>query len=510
MQKNNELLDLLVIGGGINGVGIARDAAGRGLRVALCEQGDLGGATSSASSKLIHGGLRYLEHYEFRLVREALAEREVLLRAAPHLVRPLRFVLPHVPALRPAWMIRAGLLLYDYLSRRVSLPGSERVDLQRSPLGAGLRTDYRKGFAYSDCLVDDARLVIATARAAAARGAEIKVRTACVRAEVERGRWRVSLEDTVTGASSTLNARVLVNVAGPWVDRVRGFLKNMTPTKPIRLVKGSHIVVPRVHDGDHAYILQNDDGRVIFVIPFEGRYSLIGTTEVELEGDPASAGISAAETDYLCRAANRYLAQPVRPQAVVWSYAGVRPLFGDNGEDLSTITRDYEIEFDTVDGNAPILTVCGGKITTYRRLAEHVLAQLKPYFPRMGPAWTESAPLPGGDMRADGLGALVDQLERDYPRLPRSLLQALGRRHGTLSRELLRDAYGIDDLGRHLGAQLYAREVDYLLEHEWARTAQDILWRRTKCGLQMSAHERANVDDYLEHHAPTAKAGTAS
>lgn len=507
MPKNNKVFDLVVIGGGINGVGIARDAAGRGLAVALCEQGDLGGATSSTSSKLIHGGLRYLEHYEFRLVRESLAEREVLLRSAPHLVRPLRFVLPHVSTQRPAWIIRAGLFLYDHLSRRVTLPGSEGVDLQRSPLGGGLKSEYRKGFAYSDCLVDDARLVIATARAAASLGADIRVRTACTRAEVKEGLWQVSLDSRDAGTRDGLLARVLVDVAGPWVDQVRSSLGGLPPGRTIRLIKGSHIVVPRVHDGRHAFILQNDDGRVIFVIPFQGEYSLIGTTEVELDGDPAAVAITPQEIDYLCRAVNRYLTRPARPDDVVWSYAGVRPLFGDDEQNLSAITRDYELDLDTADG-APALTVYGGKITTYRRLAEHALHELEPYFPNMGPSWTEAALLPGGNMPADGLGILVDQLERDYPRLPRSLLETLGHRHGTLSRELLSGTHDIEALGQPFGAQLYAREVDYLIEHEWARTAEDILWRRTKCGLHMSAHERTNVADYLARHSQSARAKT--
>lgn len=508
MKKNDEKFDLFIIGGGINGVGIARDAAGRGLTVALCDQGDLGGATSSTSSKLIHGGLRYLELYEFRLVRESLAEREVLLRSAPHLVRPVRFVLPHVRELRPAWMIRAGLFLYDHLSRRVSLPGSAGVDLHRSPLGAGLKAGFHKGFAYSDCLVDDARLVIATARAASSLGAKVIVRTACTGAESVHGTWQVNLEDSDTGARTTLAARVLVNVAGPWVAQAQASIKGLCPGKKIRLVKGSHIVVPRVHDGEHAYILQNDDGRVVFIIPFEGRYSLIGTTEVEVKGEPGAVGISQDEIHYLCRAVDRYLARPVRPEDVVWSYAGLRPLFGQGEASLTVITRDYELELDTVNGTAPALTVYGGKITTYRRLAEHVLDKLKAFLPNMKPAWTESARLPGGDILDGNVDAFVGQLIERHPGLPQSLLESLARRYGTLCTEVLESVRDAEALGERFGAGLYAREVDYLVDREWARTAEDVLWRRTKAGLHMTEDQRASVGKYLSHYAQQARAKT--
>ncbi|MDX1487253.1 MAG: glycerol-3-phosphate dehydrogenase [Acidiferrobacterales bacterium] len=498
-DRNRQVVDLLVVGGGINGVGIARDAAGRGLNVVLCEKGDLGGATSWTSSKLIHGGLRYLEHYEFRLVHESLAEREVLLRVAPHLVRPLRFVLPHVSALRPAWMIRAGLFLYDHLSRRVSLPGSSWVNLRRSPFGAGLKPAFRTGFSYFDCRVDDARLVIATARAAAARGARVLARTRCVGARTKSGLWLVDLEERDSGARTTVGARVLVNAAGPWVVPVRTSIKGATASRQVRLIKGSHIVVPRVYEGEHAFILQNDDGRVVFVIPFEGQ-SLIGTTEVEIADIPPSLDISEDEVDYLCRAVGRYLAHPVTPNDVLWSFAGLRPLFGDADTSPSEITRDYELDLDVTNDGAPVLHVYGGKITTYRRLAERVLARLKPYLPYMKGPWTEEASLPGGDVPGGDLAAFVDTLARARPALPRDLLTALTRRHGTLSAEVLADAQDTKALGSHFGADLYAREVDYFMEREWARSAEDVLWRRTKVGLHLSTQQRTSVSEYMEQH----------
>lgn len=501
MNKGSGVFDLFIIGGGINGVGLARDAAGRDLKVTLCDQDDLGGATSWTSSKLIHGGLRYLEHYEFRLVRESLAEREVLLRTAPHLVRPLRFVLPHVPELRPKWMIRVGLFLYDHLSRRVSLPSSSAINLRRSPLGAGLKTAFRRGFAYSDCQVDDARLVIANAYAAASLGTRVIVRTACTGAEVVDGVWQVQLENKNTGQHTVLAARALVNAAGPWVGQVGASIKRLRPQKRIRLIKGSHIVVPRLYQGEHAYILQNEDRRQIFVIPFERHYSLIGTTEVEVKGEPGSLNISQDEIDYLCRAVSRYMEHLIRPNDVVWSYAGLRPLFGDGETDLSEITRDYELDLDIVNGGAPMLMVYGGKITTYRRLAEHVLDKLRPFFPSMKPAWTESAPLPGGDIHKGDIDALANKLAQDYPGLPRSLLASLAGRYGTLCREVLGHARDVAALGQYFGADLYAREVDYLVDHEWARTADDVLWRRTKTGLHLTEYERDSVREYLARHS---------
>jgi glycerol-3-phosphate dehydrogenase len=474
--------DLLVIGGGINGAGIARDAAGRGLSVLLVEAGDLAGATSSASSKLIHGGLRYLEQYEFRLVAEALAEREVLLRVAAHLASPLRFVMPHVPDLRPRWMIRAGLFLYDHLARRSLLPGSQRVRLDAPPYRHNLRPDLRHGFAYSDCRVDDARLVIANAVDAAARGASIRVRTECLSAHRRAGQWQAIL----TGGER-VSARAIVNAAGPWVKRVLNERLGQPSADEVRLVQGSHILLPRLYEGEHAFILQNDDRRVIFMIPYEERFTLIGTTDVPLEGDPAALRPAEEEVRYLCRAASRYLADPVKPSQVVWRYAGVRPLYDDGSRDPSAVTRDYALRVDDEAGRAPVLSVFGGKITTYRRLAEHALHRLAPYFPQAGADWTASTPLPGSDF-ADREEAFVT-LGARYPTVPAEVLRGVFRRHGSLAPKVLGDG----QLGEHYGAGLTEREVRYFVEGEWAHSAEDVLWRRSKAGLHLDQDQQARI-----------------
>jgi glycerol-3-phosphate dehydrogenase len=497
-----EPFDLLIIGGGINGVGIARDAAGRGLRVALCEKGDLGGATSSSSSKLIHGGLRYLEHYEFRLVREALAEREVLLRIAPHIVRPMRFIMPHVPELRPAWMIRIGLFLYDRLSRRVTLPASRGVDLGTEACGAALKPDFRRGFAYSDCWVDDARLVVLNAMDAAQHGARILTRTRFTTATPDGNGWRARVESTADGRSSELRARAIVNAAGPWLATTLDRVPGAEQRHRIQLVKGSHIVVPRLYTGDHAMILQNDDERVVFVIPFEDGYSLIGTTDVAVSGVNAAATISDDEVDYLCRAVNRYLATRCAPGDVVWSYAGVRPLFDDGASSASEISRDYALELDRHDDRPPLLSVYGGKLTTYRKLAETVLEMLVPLLPAAGPAWTADRPLPGGALPGGGVDAVFAALRTDYPDLDDALLGALVRRHGSLAGDVLAGTSGGRDTGPRFGADLYAFEVDYFIRREWAQSAEDVLWRRTKSGLGLDEDGRRAVADYLETHGP--------
>jgi glycerol-3-phosphate dehydrogenase len=488
--------DLLVVGGGINGAGVARDAAGRGLSVLLAEKGDLGGATSSWSSKLIHGGLRYLEYYEFRLVSESLAEREVLLRIAGHLVSPLRFVMPHVPELRPRWMIRAGMFLYDHLGRRTTLPGSHAVRLDRTPFGAGLKTELKHGFVYSDCRVDDARLVVVNAVAAQALGAEIRTRTECVSARREGGAWRATLR-AADGGEREVGARAIVNASGPWVKRVLNDRLGEPSRDDVRLVRGSHLVLPRLYDADHAYILQNDDRRVVFMIPFEQRYTLVGTTDVPHEGDPTRPEASAAEAEYLCRAINRYLARPTAPEQAVWRYAGVRPLYDDGTSDPSAITRDYTLRVDDLDGAAPVLSVFGGKITTYRRLAEHVLQKLEPYFAGMKSPWTAGAPLPGSDFGGGSPAQALAALAARYSGVPRETLDGVLRRHGTLAAEVLGDARTAADLGQDFGAGLCERELDYLQRREWAWSAEDVLWRRTKCGLPMSPAQRARVAERI-------------
>ena len=478
--------DLLVIGGGINGAGIARDAAGRGLSVLLVERADLAGATSSSSSKLIHGGLRYLEQYEFRLVAEALAEREVLLRVAAHLVWPARFVMPHVPELRPRWMIRLGLFLYDHLARRSVLPGSRAIRLDRPPYASGLKPELKHGFVYSDCRVDDARLVVANACDAAARGARVLVRTDCRGARRVDGRWQVELSN-----GETASARAIVNAAGPWVKRVLNERLRQPSEDAVRLVKGSHIVLPRLYQGEHAFILQNDDRRVVFMIPYQENYTLIGTTDVPLEHEPENAQASFEEVDYLCRAAGRYLAKPPQVSQVLWRYAGVRPLYDDGSADASSVTRDYTLRVDDDAGSAPVVSVFGGKITTYRRLAEHAIEKLAPYFPAMQRPWTARTPLPGSDF-ADREQAQSEFFQR-YRGAPSEVLQQVFRRHGARAADVLGDG----SLGEHYGAGLTERELRYFVQHEWAQTAEDVLWRRTKAGLAMSEAQRARVAEAM-------------
>ena len=488
--------DLAIAGGGINGTGIARDAAGRGLKVLLVEKDDLASHTSSGSTKLIHGGLRYLEYYEFRLVSEALAEREILLRAAPHIIAPLQFVLPHEPHLRPAWMIRAGLFLYDHLGGRKTLPSSIGVHLGRSKWGAGLKAKFDKGFVYSDAKVDDARLVVVNALAAMEQGAEIRTRTRLVGARRDRGLWRVTLGRSA-GATEEVRARALVNAAGPWVKQVLDEVSAAPAKAAVRHVKGSHIVVPRVHPEDHAYILQNSDNRIVFVIPYESDFSLIGTTDIPVDDFEAPV-ISRGEIDYLCEIANAYLARPIGAGEVVWTYSGVRPLYDDGTADPSAVTRDYVLKLDTGEGSqAPLLSVFGGKITTYRRLAESALSELKPFFPQMKGDWTRAGPLPGGDMPRGGLVAFERDLAGRYPALPAALRGALVRRHGTRTPRILGEAKTAGDLGTFFGHTLYAAEIDYLVAHEWARSADDVLWRRTKCGLHLTVGQRNAVAAYL-------------
>jgi len=500
--------DLLVIGGGVNGCGIARDAAGRSLKVVLAEQNDLASGTSSASTKLIHGGLRYLEHYAFRLVREALAERDVLLEGAPHIMWPMRFVLPHDAGLRPAWMIRAGLFLYDWLGyvpgRKSRLPGSRKVDLAASPFGAGLRKGLFAGFVYSDGWVDDARLVTLCARQAADLGADIRVRTQVSAARRDGARWRATLSDRIGGQQSEVSARAIVNAAGPWVmQTLSGVLGSNAPAT-LKLVKGSHIVVPRHYLGEHAYIFQNDDRRIVFAIPYEQRFTLIGTTDVVYEGDPGRVAISQDEIEYLCRAVNRYLETPVTAADVVWSYAGVRPLYDDGAENASETTRDYVLEIDAPANAAPVLSIFGGKITTFRRLAEHALEKLAPFLPGMKPAWTAQAVLPGGELdgaagdSGDGdFDAFVRRLQQRFGFVPQAHLHGMARRQGGRALKFLAAAKSLDDLGPHFGAGLYGAEVDLMVAEEWARTPGDILYRRSKLGLHIGLADQAALGGYL-------------
>jgi glycerol-3-phosphate dehydrogenase len=475
--------DLLVIGGGINGAGIARDAAGRGLSTLLVEQGDLAGATSSASSKLIHGGLRYLEHYEFKLVHEALAEREILLRIAGHLVWPARFVMPYVPQLRPRWMIRTGLFLYDHLARRSLLQGSASVRLDAPPYSSGLKPELKHGFIYSDCRVDDARLVLANALDARLRGARVLTGTQCQSARRDNNGWLARLSN-----GEEIRAKAIVNTAGPWVKKVLNERLGQPSRDLVRLVRGSHIMLPKLYDGDHAFILQNDDRRVIFMIPYGDRHTLVGTTDVP-QVDVETAPPTFDEVEYLCRAVNRYLAKPVKPGDAVWRFAGVRPLYDDGTNDPSAVTRDYTLRVDDDAGAAPVLSVFGGKITTYRRLAEQVMHRLAPYFPGLKDPWTDVEPLPGSDFGAQSRLQARDAFFARHPAIPQSTLRGIFRRHGTRADEVVSDG----KLGEDYGAGLSEREVRYFIDHEWARTAEDILWRRTKCGLLMTEAQRQRV-----------------
>jgi len=480
----------------VNGCGIARDAAGRGLSVLLVEQGDVAGATSSASTKLVHGGLRYLEQYEFRLVREALAEREILLRAAPHIIWPLRFVLPHHAGLRPAWMIRLGLFLYDHLGGRDILPASRTLDLRRVPAGQPLQAHYRRGFEYSDCWVDDARLVVLSARDAADKGASIRPRTRCTAARRTDGAWQLALR-AADGSETTEAARILVNAAGPWVsDILANVVRHNAPTKT-RLVKGSHIVVPRLYDHPGCYIFQNADRRICFAIPYEDNFTLIGTTDEDFHADPAHVACSPAEEAYLLAAVNEYFQVPVSPNQVVWRYAGVRPLHDDGAAAAQETTRDYVLELDAPEGEAPVLSVFGGKITTFRHLAEAALAKLAPHLPGLTGAWTAATALPGGDFPWNGVAELRAGLAARYPFLAEAVLRRLVRTHGTRTFAMLGDARGPADLGRDFGAGFTEREADWLRREEWAASAEDMLLRRTKRGLHMSEAEINGLREFL-------------
>ncbi|MBN9671745.1 glycerol-3-phosphate dehydrogenase [Roseibium aggregatum] len=489
--------DLLVIGGGINGVGIARDAAGRGVSVLLAEMGDLAGATSSASTKLIHGGLRYLEYYEFNLVRKALKEREVLWRAAPHIAWPLRFILPHHKDLRPAWLLRVGLFLYDHLGGRKLLPATETVRLDTAPYSQGLKKLFQKGFEYSDCWVDDARLVVLNARDAAERGATIVTRTKCTGARRDGDLWRVDLKDLASGETRTVTANVLVNAAGPWVADTLQEVAGANESAAIRLVKGSHIIVPRLFDHDRCFIFQNGDGRIVFAIPYETDFTLVGTTDVDFDGDLANVAISRDEIAYLCEAVSEYLEKPVSPEDVVSTFSGVRPLYDDGAKDAKAATRDYVLELDGGEAKPAILSVYGGKITTYRKLAEQSLKKLEPFLAFKTGRWTADAPLPGGGFNVMAFDAQVAALQEDYPFLNARHATRLIRLYGTDARALLGQAKSVTDLGRSFGHSLYEAEVRWLVEREWARSAEDVLWRRTKLGLRFDEEEAAGLDAFV-------------
>jgi glycerol-3-phosphate dehydrogenase len=485
--------DLAIIGGGINGTGLARDAAGRGLRVLLVEQNDLASGTSSASTKLIHGGLRYLEHGAFRLVREALHEREVLLRMAPHVIRPLRFLLPPQPGMRSALWLRFGLFIYDRLGGRKILPGTRTVDLTHHPLGAPLQRSFRYGFEFSDCLVDDSRLVVLNALDAAERGADIRTRTRCIRAD-RRGDWELALN--ARGRREEVSARVLVNAAGPWIGEVADTVIRRPLPAPVRLVKGSHIVVPRRFEHDSGYLLQADDGRVVFVLPFAQDFTLIGTTDENFVGDLNSPAPDPGEILYLCKTANAYFRDKITPDELVWSFAGVRSLHDDGANKPEDVTRDYALTLDEVYGEAPLLTIYGGKITTYRRLAEAAMQRIGIFFGAL-PPWTAGSSLPGGDFPVNGFYALVAEAIGRWPFLGEPHARRLVRAYGRRIERFLGQAQSLDDLGPRFAGDLTGAEVRYLVENEWAQSAEDVLWRRSKLGLKATPEERNTLGQFI-------------
>ena len=497
MVADHQVYDLFVIGGGINGCGIARDAAGRGHSVCLAEMNDLGSGTSSGSTKLVHGGLRYLEHYEFRLVREALREREVLWSIAPHIIKPMRFVLPHHKGMRPAWLLRLGLFLYDHIGGRIKLPPTRVLDLDRDAAGRPLKPGFRKAFEYSDCWVDDARLVVLNARDAAERGATILPRTEVVRAEPRDGLWAVHTECRRTGRKQVHRARVLVNAAGPWIDAVLSGPLAREGKPSVRLVQGSHIVVRRKFDHERSYFFQNADGRIFFAIPYEDDFTLIGTTDRDFDGDPGAIEITDAEIDYLCAGASEYFSQPVRRDDIVWTYSAVRPLYDDGASKAQEATRDYVLKVLRQNG-APLINIFGGKITTYRKLAGAVLGEIGELLGEMDSSWTDGQPLPGGEFEVEGFDEQVAGLLGRFAFLSGDQARRLIRLYGTRAHAVMGDARSFDDLGRHFGGRLYEREISYLVENEWATTADDVLWRRTKEGLRLNDSQRADVAAFLD------------
>jgi len=496
-QGTTRCYDVFVIGGGINGVGIARDAAGRGLTVALAEMNDLASATSSWSTKLIHGGLRYLESYEFKLVRESLIEREILLNAAPHLIEPLRFVLPHHAGLRPAWLLRLGLFLYDHLGGRKLLPGTQKISLADSPVGQPLKPEFQTAFEYSDCRVDDARLVLVNALDAQQHGADILLRTKLVDARRQGAKWQLTLEHD--GETRQVQAKTLINAAGPWVTQLYDVIEGAQANKRLRMVKGSHLFVKAHFSHDRAYIFQHGDGRIVFAIPYRHDLTLIGTTDEAYEGNPSEAKISDDEIHYLCTLSSEYFAKPIMPSDVVATYSGVRPLFDELGRgDASKVTRDYAFDVQDAAGAAPLLAIYGGKLTTYRKLALDAMDALKPYLPAMGSPWTKGASLPGGEMGYKGLEAFRRDILERYPFLPQNMAQRLIKSYGTAASTILGEAKSLDDLGQHFGADLYEAELRHMAEREWARTAQDALTRRSKLYLKLSDEEQQRVAQWFE------------
>ena len=489
------VFDILVVGGGINGAGVARDAAGRGLKVALCEKNDLAQGTSSKSTKFIHGGLRYLENYEFGLVRKSLIERKILFEIAPHLVRPLRLVLIHSPDMRPWWHVRLGLILYDTLGGRQPMPRANSIDLPNAPEGKPLRPGFKRGLSYWDLWCDDSRLVVANAFDSRSKGGEILVRNELISAQRDNGRWKATLRSNVTGESRVVNARAIVNAAGPWVESVIGKMEGVTTKRHIRLVKGSHVVLRKWWDGDFGYVLQASDKRIVFVYPYLNEFALVGTTDAEFDGRPEDAAISDKEIDYLIGIINNYFTAEFAGSSVADAFAGVRPLFNDQAENASKTTRDYCLEME--QGGCPAVTVFGGKLTTYRKLAEDVMKMLKGHFPRMSSSWTAGEPLPGGDMMDSDFEAWASEFKVRRPWLPAALADHYTRTYGTAAFEILEGIYSVGELGRQFGDTLFEKEALWLIENEWARSSEDILKRRTKHSYFLTDQQKSEFDDWL-------------
>lgn len=491
------IYDCIIVGGGINGCGIAADAAGRGLSVALVEKTDLGAATSSASSKLIHGGLRYLEHYEFRLVREALRERDVLMSIAPHLIQPLKFILPHDKSMRPTWLIRLGLFLYDHLGGRISLPKSRLLRLAKHSAGKVLKSTFSKAFSYYDCQTNDSRLVISNALSARQNGAAIFPHTEFMHAREQKGLWHVDIQPH-DGSPQTLVGKTIINATGPWCDRLLQRIDNVNSRHRLRLIKGSHIVVPKLYDDDYAFILQHTDKRIVFVTPYFGEFNMVGTTDVEYEGDPRHVNASEEEITYLCDIVNHYFQRQVSTDDVVTTWAGVRPLVSEAEDNPSAVTRDYQLELLTTP--APIVNVYGGKITTYRKLAEAVLEKLTPYFPHAGKPWTANHPLPGGDL-SQSLEDFIVSCQAHYAFLPADCIRRYVHAYGTRLHDLLRDCESLADMGEYFGQDLYEREVRFLIEQEWASNCDDILWRRSRIGMHFTSAQTERLATWLSQHS---------
>lgn len=498
MTEPSEFQDIFIIGGGINGVGIARDAAGRGFSVTLCEANDLGSGTSSASTKLVHGGLRYLEHYEFMLVRKALKEREVLWKMAPHIIWPLRFILPYHSGLRPAWMLRLGLFLYDYIGGRKLLPPTKSINLQTHATGAPLKGDFKKGFEYSDCWIEDSRMVVLNAQDTVAKGGDIRTRTKVTKAEKITGGWQVTVEDQRNGAINIIKAKLLINAAGPWVDEVLAQAMGRNDAKNVRLVRGSHIVVPKMFDHDRCYIFQNTDDRIIFAIPYERDFTLIGTTDADHGKTMGEVKISEEETNYLCEMASAYFKKPITQDDVVWTYSGVRPLYDDGATKAQEATRDYVIRQEGDLETGVLLNIFGGKITTYRVLGEAMMDEVESLLGKRGPAWTESSTLPGGDFGPEDYDKICAQYAAQYPDIDAALIARFVRAYGTRTLTLLEGKTDMASLGQYFGAGLYEAEIRYQMDHEWSESADDVLFRRTKLGIRLTEAERQKVDDFIK------------